>query len=145
MAPSTWVDNMNETETPPADSFGDEMVWVGSYQGHLPRSDNIETAPIQNGVSGISHDGDIFCVDCAKGMGLVAETTDGSLVALVDEEQMSFAVAPRTGIVLPSHESDTQYHCGLHKHCCNSLDGDEHPYNHDLLVGIGIEQKIIQH
>jgi len=126
------------------DSFGDDMVWVDSYSGFLPNSDNIPTAPTRNGVSGISHDGEIYCVDCAIDMGLV-EIHDGDIMALVDRKLTPTEKAPWTAVVLPSHETMTQMHCGRHDHCQNAVDGENHPYNHDCEIGIGIKEKVLKH
>lgn len=126
---------MSQNETP-TDAFGDSMVWIDSYRGHIPRSDNIPTAPVQDGVSGVTHEGEIYCVDCAIDMGIIerSELSDGSTRNM-----------RCTGVVLPSTETDTLYHCGCHADCVNALDGDEHPYNHNEPVGIGIEERPIQH
>jgi hypothetical protein len=126
---------MSQSETP-TDAFGDSMVWIDSYGDYLPQSENIPTAPVQDGVSGVTHDGEIYCVDCAIESGIIerSELSDGST-----------RDKPWTGVVLPSYETDTLHHCGSHAACVNALDGDEHPYNHDEPVGIGIEERPIQH
>lgn len=135
--------NMQEHETP-TDSFGNDMIWADSYNGFLPKSEHIPTTSSQYGVSGVTHDGDIYCVDCARDMGLI-EVHDGEIKAFVDGEVIPTEKAPLTGVTLPSHESQTQMHCGRHSECLNSVDGDSHPYNHDYSIGIGIENKIIEH
>jgi hypothetical protein len=135
---------MSETTAVPTDAFRDEMTYVESYDGYLPKSKNIPTETVRHGVSGISHDGDMYCLDCAIDMGIVA-IDDGEVVALVDGEITPTEEAPRTGVVLPSYESDTQMHCGQHKECINAVSGRNHPYNHSLDIGVGIEETILQH
>lgn len=146
------------------------MVWVDSYQGFLPQSRNVETAPVEDGISGITHDGDCYCLDCAKEMNLVTIRNEASnmfeerLAALVKVEKRTFDQegeptgdtrttlvtkdfdqAPWTGAISPHYESMTQYHCGRGKDCCNALSPEDHPYNHDVPVGIGIEQQVLEH
>jgi hypothetical protein len=127
---------MQQTDDTPTDAYGDEMVFVDSYGGHLPRSANIPTARTQHGVSGVTHDGEIYCVDCAIEMGLIDRD---------DLDKHSADLGPWTGLVLPSYETDTLYHCGRHKQCVNSVSGENHPYNHEHDIGIGIEERAIQH
>jgi hypothetical protein len=122
-----------ETKT---DAFGDEMVWIDSYGDFLPKSDNIPTARVRQGVSGVTHDGEIYCVDCAIAMELI----DSSDLSKHDSE-----LGPWTGLVLPSYETDTIHHCGRHSDCLNAVSGANHPYNHDCEIGIGIEERAIQH
>lgn len=126
------------------DSFGNDMVWVDSYSGFLPNSEHIPTATVRNGVSGITHDGDIYCLDCAIDMGIVTRE-NGEIKAIVDGETMDTRKAPWTGVVLPSYESMTQSHCGCHGDCINAVDGENHPYNHDCEIGIGIKQRVLEH
>jgi len=132
---------MQQNDTP-KDAFGDTMVYVESYGDYLPKSENI---PQTNGfVSGISHNGEIYCVECAIDMGIV-KRIDGELLASVDGELMPIEKSPWTGKVLKRHETDTLYHCGSHKECINSIKGENHPYDHDEPIGIGINEKTIQH
>jgi len=134
---------MQKQETP-TDAYGDPMVFVESYCDYLPKSANIPTQPPRNGVSGISHNGDIYCIDCAKDMDLI-KIVDGEIMAKVDGELIPTEKAPWTGIVLRSSETMTQYHCGRHSDCCNAVDGENHPYDHTELIGIGIEEKVLEH
>jgi len=121
------------------------MVFVNSYGGYLPKSEHIPTDTVRSsGVSGITHDGEIYCVDCAIDMELV-KYQDGKLFAVVDEKLVQFNKAPWTGVVLPTHETQTQLHCGKHSECVNSLQGWEHPYNHEEKIGIGIKESTIKH
>jgi hypothetical protein len=130
----------------PTDEYGDTMSFVESYGDYLPNSDNIPTQPPRNGVSGISHNGDIYCIDCAKDMDLI-EIVDGEIMALVDGETALVPTekAPWTSKVLSHHETTTQYHCGRHSECVNAVDGENHPYNHTEPIGIGIDEKVIEH
>lgn len=132
---------MTENDTP-KDAFGDEMVFVESYGGYLPKSENITTHSGYNGVSGITHDGDIYCVDCALEMGIVDKDENGDLKAVVEGEKIPFEKAPWTGVVLPSSETQMQYHCGKHSNCVNAISGDDHPYNHNESIGVGIEERV---
>lgn len=124
-----------QTETP-TDAFGDPMVFVDSYGDYLPQSDNIPTARVRQGVSGVTHDGEIYCIDCAISMGLIEQSDLG---------KHSRELGPWTGLVLPSYETDTIMHCGCHDDCLNSVSGENHPYNHDCEIGVGIEERAIQH
>ena len=134
---------MSEEETP-KDAFDKPMVWVDSYNVHLPKSDNIPVSSTVNGVSGITHDGEIYCVGCALEMGLV-EQKDGEIYANVEGELVRPRKAPSTGIVLPSYESQIQMHCSRDEHCVNSVSGEDHPYTHDCDIGIGIDARTIEH
>lgn len=128
----------------PTDAYDDPMVFVESYGDYLPNSANIPTQRPRNGVSGISHDGEIYCIDCALDMDLI-ELVDGEIMAKVDGETMPCRKAPWTGKVLSRHETTTQYHCGRHSDCVNAVDGENHPYNHTEPIGIGIKEKVIEH
>lgn len=134
---------MNSENDTPKDAFGDEMVFAESYGGYLPKSENIPTDNGYNGISGISHNGDIYCVDCALEMGIV-DKENGDLKAVVEGEKMSFDKAPWTGVVSPSSETQSQYHCGCSGNCVNAISGDNHPYNHNESIGVGIEEKVIE-
>jgi len=128
----------------PTDSFGDKMRFADAYGDYLPKSENIPKTRPRNGVTGITHDGEIYCIDCAKKLDLVTEN-GGKLQAKVDGKTMSFKKAPWTGIVLTRYETDTIMHCGCHKKCENTVEGENHPYNHDSKIGIGINEKAIMH
>jgi len=132
---------MNQ-ETIPKDSFGEEMEYVESYGDYLPKSENIPTDSGYNGVSGITHDGDMYCVDCALDMGIITKD-NGELKAVVEGEKIPFEKAPWTGVVLPSYETMAQNHCGRHSECLNAV--DDHPYNHSEKIGIGIEETVLEH
>lgn len=124
------------TQDTPTDAYGDCMVWIDSYGGHLPKSENIPQTRPQKGVTGITHDGEIYCVDCAIDMGIINKS---------DLDKHSSELGPWTGVVLPSYETDTIMHCGNHDSCLNVVDGNDHPYNHDHTIGIGINETAIQH
>ena len=136
-----YITTMQQSETP-TDAFGDKMVFVDPYGDYLPKSENI---PKTDGfVSGITHDGEIYCIDCAIDMGIV-EKVDGEIMANVDGETIPTEKAPWTGKVLKTHETDTLMHCGCHSECLNAVKGENHPYNHNEPIGIGINEKTIQH
>jgi len=121
------------TQEVPTDAYGDRKVWIESYGDYLPKSDNIPYGPTKNGVSGITHDGEIYCIDCAIQTDLI-DPTDLSEMRL-DK--------PWTGLVHPWTETDMIHHCGRHEHCENST--TDHPYDHEEPIGIGIKERAIQH
>lgn len=128
----------------PTDYFGNEMAFVESYGRHLPESDHIPTADGWHGITGITHDGDMYCLDCAEDMDII-EITHNRCYAKVDGELVIPKDALWTGIVQSTHETDVQHHCGRGADCLNAVEGSDHPYNHDCKVGIGIEQRVLQH
>jgi len=126
------------------DSFGDKMVFVDSYGGFLPKSENIPQTQQQFGVTGITHDGDMYCIECAQDMGLIT-IEDNEIFVNCDDGKKKPHNSPWTGVVLPSYETMTIHHCGNHKHCINAVNGDKHPYNHNDTIGIGINERAYKH
>lgn len=104
-----------------------------SYGDFLPHPDEVPKAySVGYGIVGVSHDGDIYCPECAIDMGLLFKE-DGVWTTLNDGW---------TGIVDSRSETDSLYHCGNNEDCLDALDGDEHPYDHDKPVGIGIDESV---
>jgi hypothetical protein len=136
---------MTQEEIPAkTDSFGDKMVYVDSYGDYLPKSENIPQTQQQFGVTGITHDGAIYCLDCAQDMGLIT-IEDNEVLVQCDNGKKKPRNSPWTGIVLPSYETSTILHCSCHKNCINAVDGKNHPYNHDEPIGIGIQERTYKH
>jgi hypothetical protein len=135
---------MTEEIPTKTDSFGDKMIFVGEYNDHLPKSENIPQTQQQFGVTGITHDGEIFCLDCARDMDIVT-IEDNEIWVNCDNSKKKPRNSPWTGVVLPSYETSTILHCGNHKHCINAVDGKNHPYNHNGTIGIGINERTYKH
>ena len=136
---------MTQEEIPAkTDSFGDKMIWIDEYGNHLPKSENIPQTTKKHGVTGITHDGCMYCVDCAEDMGLIT-IEDNEIWVNCNDGKKKPRNSPWTGIVLPSYETMTIHHCSNHKHCINSIEGKNHPYTHNEPIGIGIQERTYKH